>query len=145
MNAKEIAVYLRSKKDEKGWSSKHWSEVSGVPEATISRLLSAQNESPQFGSVAALVKAIDGSLDDLAGIEHPPVMIERERMILAADVKELVNVQREALDDLRAASRHERRVCRISWSITFFVLTAVVFFIVHDILNTDVGWIRTGV
>lgn len=142
MTAQEIARYLRHLKEQKGWSSKHWSNMSGVPEATISRLLSASTESPYFFNVAALVKAIDGSLDELAGIEHKPVVVEKEKTILAADVQELVNIQREAIGDLRKAARHERISSRVAWSITLILFLTVFGFIVYDVLHTDVGWVR---
>ena len=45
---------------------------SGVSEATISRLLSGQNQSPQFCTVAQLVRSVGGSLDELADIPHAP-------------------------------------------------------------------------
>lgn len=142
MTAQEIARYLRYLKEQKGWSSKHWSNMSGVPEATISRLLSASTESPYFFNVAALVKSIDGSLDELAGIERKPVVVEREKTIFAADVQELVNIQREAIGDLRKASRHERISSRVAWGITLFLFIVVFSVIVYDVMHTDVGWIR---
>ena len=45
---------------------------SGVSEATISRLFSGQNQSPQFCTVAQLVRSVGGSLDELADIPHAP-------------------------------------------------------------------------
>ena len=71
-SAENIAAYLRHIKERAGISSQEWSSRSGVSEATISRLLGGQNQSPQFYNVAQLVKSVGGSLDELADIPRAP-------------------------------------------------------------------------
>lgn len=70
-SSETIATYLSSLRELNGWSVQKWSDASGVPVSTVNRLLTAHNASPQFCTVASLVKAAGGSLDDLAGIERP--------------------------------------------------------------------------
>lgn len=70
------------------------------------------------------------------------MVVEKEKTIFAADVQELVNIQREAIGDLRKASRHERISSRVAWSITLILFLTVFGFIVYDVLHTDVGWVR---
>lgn len=43
-------------------------ELSGVPVGTVSRILSGQTKDPGFASMAAIVTAMGGSLDELMGI-----------------------------------------------------------------------------
>ena len=66
-----IAAYLNARVREKGWTCLELSRRSGVPQQTVSRLLNAQTDNPQFISVCQLVAALGGSLDALAGIPAP--------------------------------------------------------------------------
>lgn len=66
-----IAAYLNARVREKGWTCLELSRRSGVPQQTVSRLLNAQTDNPQFISVCQLVAALGGSLDAMAGISPP--------------------------------------------------------------------------
>lgn len=48
-------------------STQKWSELSGVPVSTISRLLSGHTDNPSFQSVCDLVYSIGGSVDEMMG------------------------------------------------------------------------------
>lgn len=75
MSGSDISAYLQSLREKTGWSVQDWSDASGVPVNTVVRVLSGKTENPLFDTVAALVKAAGGSLDELAGIvrEIPPL------------------------------------------------------------------------
>ena len=62
---------LRKLKDSCNLTTKQISDLSGVPESTISRILSGQTDNPTFDTVCAIVKAMGGSLDALSGIHQP--------------------------------------------------------------------------
>lgn len=70
-NKATIADYLNALVRDKGWTCLELSRRSGVPQQTVSRLLNAQTDNPQFISVCQLVAALGGSLDALAGIPAP--------------------------------------------------------------------------
>ena len=70
-NKATIAAYLNARVHEKGWTCLELSRRSGVPQQTVSRLLNAQTDNPQFISVCQLVAALGGSLDAMAGISPP--------------------------------------------------------------------------
>lgn len=63
-----IKLQLKELKTARGLTNKELSELSGVPIATINRVLAGQTEAPSFQVVCELVKAMGGSLDELAGI-----------------------------------------------------------------------------
>lgn len=69
-----IAAYLNARVREKGWTCLEFSRRSGVPQQTVSRLLNAQTDNPQFISVCQLVAALGGSLDAMAGIPAPAAL-----------------------------------------------------------------------
>lgn len=43
----------------------------GCPLSTVNRILSGQTENPSFRDVAAIVAAMDGSLDAITGLQKP--------------------------------------------------------------------------
>lgn len=135
-----IAAYLRQLKERTEWTAQKWAEKSGVPTQTISRLLNAQTDAPQFETVATLVKTAGGSLDDLVGIVHAPLI--QEKFTQAPSDQEFIRLQREAMQEIRSASRHLRVSCYIAWGITGLLLFAVIGVLIYDILNLNVGWIR---
>ena len=59
------AETLKKLKDESKLTTKQISEKSGIPESTISRILSGQTDNPSFDSIYAIVKAMGGSLDSV--------------------------------------------------------------------------------
>lgn len=59
---------LHALKVKNNLSVKKIAEMSGVPESTVSRILAGQTTDPGFETVRAIVVAMGGSLDELAGI-----------------------------------------------------------------------------
>ena len=56
MNAED----LKRMKEERKLTTKQISELSGIPESTISRILSGQTDNPSFDTICALVRAMGG-------------------------------------------------------------------------------------
>lgn len=72
---KMISTQLKELKDKRKLTNQQLAELSGVPVGTINRILSGQTDNPSFQTVCDIVMAMDGSLDELAGIkeaEEPP-------------------------------------------------------------------------
>lgn len=59
---------LKKLKVESKLTTKQISDLSGIPESTISRILSGQTDNPSFDTICAIVKAVGGSLDKLTDI-----------------------------------------------------------------------------
>lgn len=131
-----IAEYLNQLKDERDWTANQWEEQSGVPRQTISRLLTAQVDSPQFRTVAALAIAAGGSLDVLAGI---PARVEiQKEYITDAGVNILVGEKEREITylikQLQEAQEHIAKLTKRSRVLTWIV---VVFVAIACIL---IGW-----
>ena len=62
---------LRELKEKSGLSFQEIAKRSNVPASTISRILSGQTDSPGWQTVADLVQAMGGSLDEMMGIKEP--------------------------------------------------------------------------
>lgn len=117
---------LKKMKNECGLTTRQISELSGIPESTISRVLSGQTDNPTFDTVCAIVKAMGGSLDKLADMPGTP-----DR----AEPSPLVKLYEQSLAD-------KNRYIRFLF-ITCSVLVAVlVFIVIYDMTNRSLGFFR---
>ena len=106
-------------------------DKSGVPASTITRMLNGQTEEPTFSNIAKVVKAMNGSLDELVGLPPKTVTVV-EKVPIPTD---------ERLIDL-----YERTIKNKNrWLKWLFItnLSLVLFLIgllIYDLSNPDMGW-----
>ena len=118
--------FLRNLKDKSNLTTKQISDLSGIPESTISRILSGQTDNPSFDTVCALVKAMGGSLDELAEIRED-----------SAEPKE------SQLDAF-----YEKVIAEKNWYIKALMavcgalVAVLVFIVIYDVTNGSIGFIR---
>lgn len=144
-----VRDYLNALKNKGNFTVTEVSKVSGVPEATIRRILSGETPDARFETVAKLVAAMGGSLDDAFSTK-------KEKDIEANVVTELksgfeirIESLRERLDDLRERIDEYRereakagRVIRIL-AITVAVLVAIlVAILIFDLAVGAHGWVQ---
>lgn len=149
----QITAYLQSLKDKKRWTVAQWETASGVPKQTISRLLKAQVESPQFRTVAAMVISAEGSLDELCGIE-PQVEIQ-EKYVNSIESQEVINkgersitYLKKQVEILQAANRQCRRRNTICHAIIGVFLFFFGMLLAWDLMDPQYGFIhraRSGI
>ena len=60
-----VKNYLTSLKNKGNFSWSELSEMSGLPDATIRKIFSGETADPRFETVAKLVMAMGGSLDEI--------------------------------------------------------------------------------
>ena len=118
--------YLKELKESCKLTTKQISNLSGVPESTISRILSGQTDNPTFDSVCAIVKAMGGSLDKLTEI-HTDSHAEAASPLLAL---------------------YEKVIAEKNWYIKVLIgiccalVAVLIFILIFDIANRSVGFVR---
>lgn len=140
------AEKLKEMKKRKNLSAIEISQKSGIPEATISRIMSGQTESPSFSTVVAIVKAMDGSLDELVGIPRPAAE-QKECDINRAYIDTLngnIADLKDRIKETKAESDHRRHVITILILALFIIVATVAvvagLFLWADISNGDLGF-----
>ena len=135
-----VREYLNALKIKGNFTTAEVSKVSGVPEATIRRILSGETPDARFDTVAKLVAAMGGSLDDAFSTK-------KEKDIEANVVTELksgyeirIEDLRERLDDMREREAKAGRVIRVL-AITVAALVAIIV-VVLGIAITSHGWVQ---
>lgn len=122
------------------------SELSGIPESTISRILSGQTESPSFVTVVEIIKAMGGSVDELVGIARPVEEVPKCEInqqyidTLCGNISDL----KENIKEVKAESVHRRHIITILIIALFIIVaTAAVaagLFLWVDLSNGDLGF-----
>ena len=120
------AEILKKLKDESKLTTKQISEKSGIPESTISRILSGQTDNPSFDSIYAIVKAIGGSLDSV---------FENDIKTNNDDTSPLIKL-------------YEKVISEKNWYIKLLIILcgililSLILIIIIDVLNGTVGFVR---
>ena len=117
---------LKKLKNESKLTTKQISDLSGIPESTISRVLSGQTDNPTFDTVCAIVKAMGGSLDKLVDPQADPVQ---------SDVSSLIALYEKMI---------AQKEYYIKVLVTFCVVlvSVLILFVLCDLLNGTRGFIR---
>lgn len=103
-------------------------DKSGVPVATVNRVLQGLTENPGFDTVCKLVKAMGGSLNDLD--ENG-----------AGEPEGLTQLYERGLEYRERKIRKLERTIMIIAVFTFIVMAAVIGMLVYDMMHLDRGWI----
>lgn len=121
---------LRAMKEACNMTAQQIADKSGVPVATLNRVLQGLTENPGFDTVCKIVKAMGGSLSEL-------------------DESSTDEAAPEALAQLyeRGLEYRDRKIRRLERTITviavfaFLVMAAVIGMLVYDMMHLDRGWI----
>ena len=152
--SQRITAYLRQLKDRKGYTHQFISDETGVPIGTIGKYFSGiDDESASFEIVRKLVVLLGGTLDELAGIDHPQA--EHDELAYMAVVAglearldekddrikhraELLDHEQERSD--RSIERETRRANRATLAACIIGALFIIFIFV-DVLWPTRGWI----
>lgn len=103
-------------------------DKSGVPVATVNRVLQGLTENPGFDTVYKLVKAMGGSLNDL----------DEDRV---CEPEGSTQLYERGLEYRERKIRKLERTIMIIAVFTFIVMAAVIGMLVYDMMHLDRGWI----
>ncbi len=145
---------LKELKDKRGMTNQDIAELSQIPLATVNRILSGQTPNPTFESVAEIVIALNGSLDELVGIRSPdeipvPTMTERaidgyqqlldEKDKRLAEKDDTIMTYKEAVKNLR---KEKTRILSFIGGFSGLVLVTLVTILLVDAFNGAWGYFR---
>lgn len=122
--------YLRTLKAQSGLTIDQIADLSGVSAKTINRIFSGETENPGFQNVADIVKALHGSLDDMAAIK-----IEEDAPVEKETESRLVLLYREII-------RNKDKWIKTLAIALGAVMSVVLFLLIFDIMNPTVGWFQ---
>lgn len=130
MIRRKVMLYkrLQELKDRSGMSYQEISDKSDVPLPTVKRIFSGQTPDPGYSSVIAIIKALNGSIDDIQ-----EVMRENSRS--AAITQKVCSVYEKNI--------HEKNQLIKFLLIISISMTAIfIFLLVWDFFNPNIGFFR---
>lgn len=148
--SQRITAYLRQLKDRKGYTQQFISDETGVPIGTIGKYLSGiDDESASFEIVRKLVVLLGGTLDELAGIDHPQSDHDESayRAVVAgleariSEKDDRIRHRAELLGDEQQRSKRETRRANRATLIACIIGALFVILVFIDFLIPTRGWI----
>lgn len=128
--------YLNSLKQKGNFTTEAISKVSGVPEATVRNILSGKTEDPRFDTLAAIVHAMGGKLDDYYK-KTPAGKAADENMVTI--IRELYRERLSDKDSFIEVLKKERRYL---WAALCILALIFLGAVVIDISVGSIGWFR---
>ena len=134
---------LKELKDQRHLTNSEISNLSGIPQATITRIFSGATPNPSFETFAGIATALGISLDEVAGLRSPneepvPSHVEQTINSYAELLKEKDERIRELKEEKKQAQK-ERGMLLLFFGI---FVSIVVFILIFDIANGHFGYIR---
>ena len=134
-----VKDYLNALKSKGNFSWSDLSNMSVLPDATIRKIFSGETADPRLDTVAKLVNAMGGSLDELVGRE-------KEAEVEKTAIMSLSDVYEARIADIKASSESHieslRRDKRYLAAAVFVLGIILIIFLLIDLLIGTVGWIR---
>ena len=127
---------LNSLRNSRSLSLQQISDRSGVPLPTVRDVFNGRTQAPRADTLVAIVRAMDGSLDDLfAPASVPPEDSHDLHSIVIDYLRTEVDSQKRELHRLRTEKA-------LIVAALVAVLLGVISLLVCDRLNPNVGWFR---
>lgn len=142
---------LRKMKEASRLTTKQLSDISGVPESTVQRIMTGETANPTMQNVADLVSAMGGSLDELYSIKvsAPKKESDSQTMCHSVCAKRMADITALHERELENEKKHyEKEIGRLTKWLIFVtaafisLVVGVLVFTTIDIVKGDVGWIR---
>ena len=130
-----VKDYLNSLKLKGNFTTKDIENLSGIPEATIRKILTGETADPRFETVCKLVSAMGGSLDDLAEKKGKKEIETNSIVTLKEIYDERIKDAKEQIESLK----RDRRILAITAGILLAILVIV---LILDLSIGTLGWVQ---
>ena len=127
-----LATQLKLLKEKRGLTNQQLADLSGVPVGTVNRILSGQTDNPSFQTICDLVLAMDGSLDELAGIEKEPDPAEAKGKVS----HDLIHLYEKMIE-------HKNRWIHRLFVLSCLLASIFIFLVIFDLMNPAMGFVRS--
>lgn len=150
-NCSKAIEYLDACAREKGVdSSAMLSDLSGVDQATISRIRTGKSKNPSIYAMLDLFDSVDASIDAAFGLRSADELAERCELTHKLEIAEseleskerLLTNREEQVHILRQELARHRKIILIQAIVLAVLLALILAVLIYDKLNPNVGWFR---
>lgn len=130
-----VKDYLNSLKNKGEFTCAELSNLSGIPEATIRKILSGETPDPRFETVSKLVNAMGGSMDDILGRKKGEE-IETNAVLT---IKETYDARICEIKEHMELLRKDKRILAVTAGV---LMGIIVLLLVADLAVGVAGWVQ---
>ncbi len=135
-----VREYLTSLKNKGNFSWSELLELSNLPDATIRKIFSGETADPRFETVAKLVTAMGGSLDEMLGNTKKDQKSEMNAVMALKElydtrIEEIKKSSAEHLESVKKDKRYLAVACAV---LGMFIIS----WLLVDLMIGSVGWFR---
>jgi transcriptional regulator with XRE-family HTH domain len=135
------ASYIKTLMERENITQAELARLTDIPQGTLSRILNGTTDCPTFANVTAIVKALHGSLDVMAGIvdepnDKPMTMTERELY------EKLIADKERQLRSINGILEQKQQWMRKLWRLLIVMIAVVGVMLVLDVSIGSVGFVR---
>lgn len=130
-----VRDYLNTLKNKGNFTNAELSNLSGIPEATIRKILNGETPDPRFETIAKIVTAMGGNLDDIL-----PTHKEKEmEMNVIISLKEAYESRIADIKEHMTSLKRDKKMLAV---VAATLIAFVIFLLVIDLTIGSAGWIR---
>lgn len=147
VNIDQVRAYIRSLMAEKNVTTAKLADISGIAKGTLDNFFDGTTKAPTFDKVAAIIIALDGSIDEAIGLKQPAPAAQQPADLnaLLASHQNTIDAKNEFITALQEALETERKkVKRFMRYQRLFIIEniIIVFVFLLDYYNHDWGYFR---
>ena len=135
-------AYIKDQMQRQGITVPVLSDLTGIPKDTVNNILYHRSKNPGYEAVAALVYALGGSIDALAGHGLPAIPEEERQQDPVLLVSHVERGWTLALASALEAMRAERRAKRVLYITLIAVFAVIITILIIDASNGSIGFLR---
>ena len=161
MDANLVAKYITALKDKTGLSYETIAQKSSTSESTVKNLCLGKTEDPRLNTVAPVIYAMGGSVDEMYTGKNKDavkeISISSIKEIYEQQLSEMAKINETHINNIRShyeqhrddtISNFERLLKEKDKQITFFKILAciglgiLIGILILEVTNPNLGWIR---
>lgn len=134
-------TYIKLLMERENVTQAELSKLTDIPQGTLSRILNGSTDCPSFANIAAIVKALHGSLDVMAGIvdepnDSPVTMTERELY------EKLIADKERQMRSINGMLEQKQQWLRKMWGALVLTVVIIGIILIVDVSIGTVGFVR---
>lgn len=133
--------YIKMLMERENITQAELSKLCDIPQGTLSKILNGSTDCPSFANIAAIIKALHGSLDVMAGIvdepnSEPVTLSERELY------EKLIADKERQLRSLNGLIEQKQQWLHKMWRALILTIVVIGIILIIDVCLGSVGFIQ---
>ena len=131
---------LRVLKDKSGMSAKEIADKSGIPESTVTRILSGKTPNPTIISVMDIIKAMGGKASDVFDDNAQVNTLPKVPQTVVTDMEKKNS---EVIELYERIIKSKDRTIKLLTYVLLGLASVIIFLLLFDLFNGGIGYFRS--